>query len=334
MKAFTIQNLWNEKVRVEKRLPKVRNYISPSDLGGSMIDRYYKMKGEPPTNPFDERILRVFDAGRLFEWIITRTFAMSGILLEKQFKISLPATPDRFEVWGYGDAIIGGTPNWQMARDRIKTFLNEYKLKLDDEVIESYSMKLIDGLEKTYPLGIKEKIIIEAKSINSMAFWSHKNRDKDDHFLGYDHHKLQTYAYLMGRPDAHHANIFYISKDDLCLQELPVYRTVVLSEAFLNDTRMITHYIKENITPPREPDILFNPKKRKYEPNWKAGRSLYLTKITGIKDQETWEANFHQELLDVNRAIKHIDEKKVKDEDKIMIEKYKLEELLKGGDSL
>lgn len=335
MKNFTIQGVWNAKNEIElnrsKSYVKTRNYISPSDLGGPMLDRYLKMIGTPPTNYYDERVLRIFDAGHLFEWIILRTLAMAGILLERQFKISLPETPDRLAIFGYGDAIIGGTPDWQQARERIKKYAVEFKLNIDEEVIEKYSMKLIDYLEKEYPRGLEERIIIEVKSINSMAFWGHKNRDENDQFLGYDHHRLQTYAYLLANPDIDQARIFYISKDDLCLQEIGIYRTETLSQAFQDDARRITEHIRTKTSPLKEDDLTFNPKKGRYESNWRVGRSVFLTKITGCKDQTEWEEKHHQELLNINRALKHLKEGKIKEEDKPYIEKYKLEEK-KGGE--
>ena len=326
MKIFTIQNLWNEKVMTERSRTKVRDYISPSDLGGSFLDRYYKMTGVEPTNKYDERTLRIFDAGRMFEWIIVRTFAMAGILLEKQFKITIPETKDTLAIWGFGDALIGGTPDWKSARNRVNKFLDEFKLKLDDEVIERYSLKLIDGLEKEFPEGLPEKIVVEAKSVNSMSFWSHNNRDKDGNFVGYDHHKLQAYAYLKGRPDASHARLFYISKDDLCLQEVGVFANDGIDELYQNDIKEMTYYIKAKEEPKKEPDIVYDKRKKMFGLNWRIVRSTFLTKITGLPDSTAWEEKYRPEMQKMNLALKHLRAGKLKPEDPAVIEQYKLEQ--------
>jgi len=328
MNNFSIQKLWNDKVSVQQNRTKVRDYISPSDLGGSFLDRYYKMTGVEPTNKYEERTLRIFDAGRLFEWIILRVFAMSGILLERQFKITIPETKDTLAVWGYGDAIIGGTPNWNDARNRVNKFLDEFKLKIDDEVIERYSIKLIDGLEKEYPNGLPDKIIVEAKSINSMAFWGHNNRNKDNNFIGYDHHKLQAYAYLKGRPDASHARLFYISKDDLCLQEVGVFQNEGLEEKYMKDIKEMTHYIKAKEEPKREEDIVYDEKKKLFTLNWRIARSTFLTKITGLENVDAWQEKFRPEMQVRNLALKHLKIGKIKKEDESLIEKFDLKKYL------
>lgn len=337
-RILTIQEVWNASVSLSKKPEeiKVRDYISPSDLGKPFIDRYYKMKGEPYSNDYDERVLRIFDAGRLFEWVVLRSLAMAGVLKSrgsrvKKNYVTVPERKGCLRVWGYYDGLMGGIANWDEARGRIQRWLEEFKLELDDEVIERYSMKLIKGLEEKF--GNKEipETIIEVKSVNSMAFWGAKNRDGNGNFLGYEHHDLQTYAYLIGtgseKPTPTEAGrIFYISKDDLTLQENGIFlNDAKIEKRFWEDIEKMSYYYQNNIVPPKEPEIVFDDRKGVFTTNWQVGRSVYLTKIYGYKDQEAFETKNHQKILDINRALKHLKEGKVKTEDEAVIKEWQLE---------
>lgn len=300
--SWRIDDIWNTKLRVDRTEPKERDYISPSDIGKPYLDRYYKMTGEKITNPFDERILRIFDAGNIFEWVVEKVFSEAGILEEAQKWVIIEANDKHFKVMGKLDHLVGGLPDWETARKRIKA-------EKFPEWLENRALKLTEELEKKYPKGLK-RIIAEIKSVNSMAFWAHKNRDDKGRFKGYPHHKLQLYSYLKGE-NIDEGHLFYISKDDLTLEETPVFLDdPELQKVWLNDVTQISEYVRTKTVPAKEDDIVFNDEKGKWEPNWKVGRSSYLTKITGAKDQESWEAGIHQEILDRNKALR----KKAKEE--------------------
>lgn len=189
--SWSIQDIWNTKLRVDYNEAKARDYISPSDIGKPFLDRYYKMIGEKITNPFDERVLRIFDAGNIFEWVVEKVFREAGILEDAQKWVIIEENDQHFKIMGKLDHLVGGLPNWEVARARIK----EEKFP---EWLEVRAIKLTEELEGKYPNGLK-KIIGEVKTINSLAFWAHKKRDEKGRFNGYPHHKLQLYSYLKGR---------------------------------------------------------------------------------------------------------------------------------------
>lgn len=221
-----VQEIWNKQLSDEVREPKERNYISASDIGGSFLDRYYKMKGVAPTNPPDERTLRIFSTGKHFESLIIKVFLMAGLLLEYQPYVEIPATKTRLKVLGYGDAIIGGKPNWDLTKEKIDKILQLIKteFKVDEKALSELffdldkSKKLVEQLHTRYGDEELAPLLTEIKSVNSMAFWAHKNTGQDGYFRGYDHHKLQLATYLMAKgKDV--GRLFYISRDDECLQE-------------------------------------------------------------------------------------------------------------------
>ena len=322
-----IEKIWNGVAEVkvgQANNPQPRNYISASDIGKAYIDRYYKMKGFAPTNPYDERVLRIFDAGKLFEWIVGRSLAMAGVLKERQSYCEIPASNENLKVLGYIDYLMGGIANWNEARGRIKKWLVEFKLDEDNEILEKYSLKLIDGFEKEFGDRPIPETILEVKSINSLAFWGHKNRNEDDQFIGYDHHRLQLLAYMLAKKlDKGH--LLYVSKDDLCLQQVPVLKGGELEEKFWVDVKQMSEYFSTDTTPSPLPELVFNKQKNVFELNWEVARSLYLTKIYGYKDKEQFENKKHQELLDVNRAFRHLKDGLIKKEDKPIIKKFGLE---------
>jgi len=313
-----IQQHWNKVVRKQSgNGVKKRDYISFSDLGKGFIDRYYKMKGEAPTNAYDERVLRIFDAGRVMEFIVLRALTMSGILNQKQKYVEIPATKDVVKQLGYLDCTIGGFVNYDNAKQIIQKHLQEYKLNLDDQLIEQKAINIIDGLKTDFPNGTIEEMLVEVKSINSMAFWAHKNRDANGNFLGYPHNKLQLYGYQKAT-QINKGILLYISKDDFVIEELcTILGNEELETKYNDDVKKMSYYYLNNEVPPKEKEIVYNDKKDLFELNWQVSRSGYLTKIYGYKDGKDFDEKNHQTLLGINLALKHLREfRKEKDEKK------------------
>lgn len=312
-----LQEIWNTKAEAEYITGRARDYISPSDLGKAYIDRYYKMIGEIPTNHYTDRILRVFDAGREFENIVVRTMAMAGLLLsrgsrKKKNYVTLPKrNATDFECWGYYDLIIGGTPDWENAKKQIEIYCKVVQLDIDDDFTARTSLKIITDLQKIYGNKAIEPILIDVKSVNSMAFWGHNNRDKQNNFIGYPHHKLQLIPYLLGTGSEKitpmtRGMLFYVSKDDLCLQEVGVTTSEDLVEAVYKDISTMTDFVLSKTIPPKEKEIIYDEKSKKFSLNWEVGRSRYLTKIYGYKNQEEFEDKNRAKINEINLALKHL----------------------------
>ena len=70
---FTIQTIIEEELR-KKQLEKKRakKHWYASDLGKCLSGAYWARKGVAPDNEYDDRTLRVFECGNIFEdWIIS-----------------------------------------------------------------------------------------------------------------------------------------------------------------------------------------------------------------------------------------------------------------------
>lgn len=315
---WSIQTIWNDLI-TEERQPQKRDYIRASDIGKPYLDRYLTMKGVPITNPFDARILRVFNVGNAFEEdVVGRIFHLLGIMVKTQEEVVVK-TPGLLNVVGHYDYKIGG----KVQLDRLRKLMDRGLLtsvfdkarEIDPDVAEilealypsdwmrNRSLKLAEKLNEQYPNGL-QVLMSEIKTVNSRAFWSHKNMDKETGFFkGYDHHKLQlfTYAKATGLP----GRLFYISKDDMTLLETSVNVTPTLEALWLDDVSRMSDYVQKNIEPPKEDDVIFNEEKREWEFNWKISRSSYFTFITGFEKVEDWERAHYGQLKMKNTAKCH-----------------------------
>jgi len=288
---WSISQIWNESFQVEKYEPKVKNYISASEIGKSYLERWYKMKGTPETNPAPDRVLRIFAAGNEFHHLMQRVFEKIGILQSKETYCEIPETPEHLKILGYYDAQIGGFADWTIARENVK-------LAGFSKFVEYTALKLIDSLEKEYPEGLSKRIC-EVKSMNSRAFHYHK----DDLTTGYEHHQLQLYTYLKAT-GLSEGVILYISKDDLCLQELPVFNpSERLEEKWQTDIRTMSKYIRDNVKPPADDYIVFDNSTHKYGINWKVSRSSYFDLITG-ESLDKWTLEQSKKVKEMNKNLK------------------------------
>jgi hypothetical protein len=295
-----LQDIWNETLISQEYEVKARDYIRASEVGGSMLDRWYKMTGVKPTNPYTARTLRVFEAGNLFEWLVRLILVRSGLLTAHQQKIEVAGDRECLPVFGRLDFVGGGKPNFEEAEKIVpllkSLYFPERMLTVADKVIETLMEKFPEGLPQ---------FLYEVKSINSMVFW------RKDRMLEkpYPHHTLQLYTYLKGT-GMKEGRIIYISKDDLTIAEFSVVPDEELERKWRDDVLEISRYIKTKTKPEPEPYIKFNPDSRKFEANWQVARSNYFELITGEKDQGEWESQMKKLASRANYRIDKLTEKK------------------------
>lgn len=317
-------NRVNNQERTEKET-KTRDYITFSDVGKAYCDRYLKMAGEKPSNEFSERVLRIFDAGKTVEETVTKALIKAGILNKKQAYIEIPATKGRLKQLGYLDATVGGHADWDKAVETIKNHLHDYGMTPTDSTEDAKALAIIEGLRAVYPNGIVDEVLVEIKSINSLAFWGSKNRASNGEFVGYIWNKLQMYGYMKAT-GINKGLLLYVSRDDGVMSEIPVLMgTPELEKLYNTDIEEMSHYYLTKTTPPLEPEVVWDDRALKFNLNWKVERSNYLTRLYGYPTAEDLEAKNHQLLLDLNRALKHVKEGKVKEEDIPHINRWRID---------
>ena len=308
---FGFATIWNAVEEIQRMETKPRDHINASDIGGSFLDRWFKMKGTQPSNPYDARTLRVFAAGEIFEKLVVEVLAKAGILIDVQGWVEIPATSTNLLIKGKYDAKIGNVKDWNEVKELYKKRVEieqEIYERVRNEMITKYQIealpflyfyseftdflkyqgkKILDGLAKKFPTGLPFPIIVEVKSVNSNAFWS----KKDYIGVGYPHHRLQLFTYLKGT-GIEKGVLLYISKDDMTLEECIVFQGMkAIEDEWKNDIDKMSYHWLNQVKPEPEPDIIFNEEKGKaglWEVNWKPARSPYLTLITGLKPDE-WQ---------------------------------------------
>jgi len=290
---WSFGQVWNNSLETRDNERKIvpRDYIYASELGGSMLDRFYKMKGIEASNPPNHRLLRKFEAGNIWEWIVELILRRAGILLDSQEHLEF-TYPNLLKVSGRLDHLAGGNPDW----DKASKDLDNLNLP---EVIRKATNDIFEYLKVNYPNGL-ETLILEVKSVSSFMFESYLRTNEPN-----PNHKLQLFHYLKSK-GLSEGHIIYISKDDCRMLEFGVFNPGIVEEDYKKDIELMTKYFRDDIEPPKEELIIFNEDNLKFSYNWKVGYSPYLTKIYGFKEQMEYQNMFSPVASKWNRVFKRI----------------------------
>ena len=296
---WSFYQLWNESLeegRPEKPLMP-REKIWASEMGGSYIDRFLKMTAVIPSNPYNPRSLRKFEAGNIWETIVGYVLKRAGILQDRQKWIQYQY-PGLLPVSGKLDFIAGGKPDYDKALATINVEFNWLP-----EFISRATVNIIKQLKTQFPDGLAN-IILEIKSCSSFMYEKYEKNNEAD-----PKHKLQAFHYLKceNMPEAH---IVYISKDDARLLEIGVLNPSLIENIYKNDIETMTRYIKANERPPLEKCIVFDKLFGSFSANWKVGYSNYLTMLYGLKNQKEFDDLYKPVVERWNRVLGRVAEKK------------------------
>ena len=298
-KSWTFAKCWNESLEegTPKKVLQPRERIWASEIGGSMVDRYLKMTGVQPSNPYDSRSLRKFEAGRIWEHIVGLVLKRAGILIDEQewlkyqYEGLLPVT-------GKLDFIAGGQPDYDKALHSVKT-----EFEWLPPFISRATQNIVLRLKKDFPDGLK-KIILEIKSCSSFMFERYVKGNTAS-----PQHKFQNFHYLKAK-DYQEGHIVYISKDDARLLEIGVFNPSPIEEGYRKDIEKITGYVRSTTRPPLENMIVFDEEFCKFSANFKVGYSTYLTYLYGIKNLTEFNDKYKPTVESWNRVLGRITEGK------------------------
>ncbi len=309
---WTISKIWNESIEQKEEKPTIpRDRIWASELGKSDIDLYLKLLGTEPSNPFDSRAKRKFEAGNLFEWIIKIILIRCGIYKESQKWIG--NNEFGLDVSGKLDHLAGGLPKYEEA----KKLINEMELP---ELFSKATERILDFFKKEYPNGLPEQGI-EVKSTSSFGIEKVYFTGK-----GLAGHDLQAfhYAYNLKLP----FNLLYICRDDLRMAEIPILPdNKELLEKYQNKIKKITDFYNKKEIPPKESEILWEEETQRFTKNFNIEYSSYLTKIYGFDTPNDYDEKVSSKIESWNRVITRINSNK----DLTNNNKEKIEEMTKYG---
>src|SRR5260221_285194 len=112
---WNLAQLWNEVAYKDNRPLQKRDYIYASEIGAPYIDRFYKMKAIPYTNPPNNRSLRKFLAGNIWEHIVRQILVACGVYKHEEVKIDAIPYEGMLSVHGRLDFKAGGYVDEQLA---------------------------------------------------------------------------------------------------------------------------------------------------------------------------------------------------------------------------
>ena len=154
--TFSIQELINKKINVGREKKEITSWYS-SGLGSCMRGRYLERLGNEPDKVFDDRILRIFSVGKLFEdWIVDLVKSIEGIQVETQGRVE----DKKLGVSGYWDMKVtkdGKSLLYEIKSKHSKAFW--YMDKQNEGANEQHKLQLWPYLWLT---GIEEGRILYA----------------------------------------------------------------------------------------------------------------------------------------------------------------------------
>jgi len=182
MKKIDIQNLINDFVRKEneENKRKAKNWHS-SSLGSCLRGQYLKRLGVKPDQEFDDRTLRVFSCGKIFEnWVVEILKKQKSIKIKTQVR----AENKDLDLSGYADLILSNKKEgivYELKSKNSKSFW--YMADKGEGAMKQHQLQLFSYL---YMLGFKEgKIVYIEKDTLSILEYPVllSNRELEKEFL-------------------------------------------------------------------------------------------------------------------------------------------------------
>jgi hypothetical protein len=308
---WSFSGVWNDTLLKEKDRPaEPRDYIWASEIGGSFVDRYLKMTGVKPTNPPNNRALRKFQAGNIWEFVVQMVLTRAGILENRQEKL-------RFQydgllmVSGKNDFIAGGTPDLERAHAEISNMEMP-------EMIRNASIAIVNHLKALNATELK-RIVLEVKSASDMIWPKYEIGGPDPR------HACQTFHYLKctGMDEGH---VVYINKDNCLLLEFEVSNPGMWEGVYRKDIEIMTDLYKNgNWEDFKEQEVTFDAATGKFRVNWKIEYSNYLTKVYGYEEPFMFREKWDKRVGSMNRVFARcVNGDKMTDKNKIVIEEAKM----------
>lgn len=266
---WNLAQLWNEVAFKENRPMVKRDYIYASEIGYPFVDRYLKMKAVPYTNPPNNRSLRKFLAGNIWEHVVKQILVACGVYRHEEVKTDAEPYEGCLSVHGRLDFIAGGYIDAEMA------MINVAQLQLPDFLFK-IAERIINGLAGGH---LKEKIL-ELKAISTFAMDMVERRGS-----AIPQHTLQAFHYQ--KNGKYPAEICYVCKDDSRMAQFRVdtKETEMLYKA---DIEEMTYWYNKGERPSLAPLALFDYTSGKFSKNLGVEYSPYLTMLYGFKQPEDY----------------------------------------------
>lgn len=310
-KSWELSSLWNKSLLTIPERPLMpRNYIYASELLGSYVDRYLKMNAVPMTNKPNDRSLRKFSAGHMFEWVIGLVLTLTGVLKSRQLRGEYQL-PGMLQVAGKFDFIAGGEVDWEKAKEEVKNIQKLFSISLSDmpPIVFHAIEQVINSFEKEFKNNPLKEVIFECKSVSSFMSDKIERTNKP-----MPHHVLQCQHYLLAN-EMDEAYLFYISKDDMIGHQFSVYNDKETLLEYANDVKQMTEYYNNGFdaknplkfAPPKEKEVIFDDSSFRFTTNYKVEYSSYLTMLyPEFSSPMAYRMKWDKQILAWNRVFKRV----------------------------
>lgn len=255
---WSLAQIWNEAAIKENRPLQKRDYVYASEIGMPFYDRFLKMKAVPYTNPPNNRSLRKFLAGNIWEHTVKQILIAAGVYKQEEVKVDATPYEGLLSVHGRLDFIAGGYVDKTEAMKALTELnLPDYLFVVGKKIIES-----LEGKE------LKRKIL-ELKAVSTFAM------DKVQRVgAPMPPHSLQGFHYQ------HNGNIpadvAYICKDDCRMAQFAI-DAAAIEPLYKADLETMTYYYKANKKPPLDQLTKFDVTMGKFSKNLGVEWSPYLS---------------------------------------------------------
>jgi len=268
---WSLSQLWNEVAYKENKELQKRDYVYASEIGMPFYDRYLKMKATPYTNPPNNRSLRKFLAGNIWEHTVKQILVACGVLKHDEIKIDATPYSDCLDVHGRCDFIAGGYIDAELATINVeKLQLPDYLVVVSEKIIEALGGKTL------------EEIILELKSVSTFAM------DKVERMgEAMPNHTLQGYHYQKNGKIP--ANVAYICKDDCRMAQFGIVEAHT-EPLYRKDLEQMTFHFSKKKPPPLAPLVSFDTVFGKFVKNLYVEYSPYLSHY-GFEDPDDYRKN-------------------------------------------
>jgi hypothetical protein len=288
---WSFSEIWNNSLLTfDQRILEPREHIYASEIGGPFIDRYLKMQATKYSNPPNDRSMRKFQAGNIWEWIIGFVLRRAGInqLVQAKLENTLPGC---LRVSGRLDFVAGGTPDWEKAESEI--------LLLDLPPFLQYaSSNIISQLKAKYNGANLELCVQEVKSCSSFVMDRLDAVGKPS-----EHHHAQNFFYVMTYDKP--GKLVYVCRDDCRLKEFRIVKNDKEAfEFYKNDVEQMTYYFQKKKMPPAEKELKFEEGTYRFRHNFWIEYSPYLALLYGYKTPDEFRKRWASTATQYNRVFK------------------------------
>ncbi len=169
-----IQEILNEVLKPKEHIAS--GLISPSSLGQCYRRQYWSRKGETPSNPIDERTLRVFKCGNLFE-----DFVIKNLLVRyPNWQTQVEVTKD--DIHGFADLVTPDEVDDVKSQHSKKFWYNQKEMQAGKDIRDMFYNNWLQVLTYAWLLSKpKGRLIFVSKDDLAIQEYT---QDLDVYWLG------------------------------------------------------------------------------------------------------------------------------------------------------